>query len=172
MTSHEKWKIQSGYKPTDQSLGVMFCVDLVAYGCCWIHPDFLLEICLMFKRPYLSLTYRHSLSWGMCELVISEYFLFHSWWFQSISLRDDWWTVHHPQFPSHLLYLEEEIAMQRCQKNNVYFYLIALYGALNDWMHFVLQVRKVCIWFKSQLKSLFTCLSIVRSYRDVTRKKN
>lgn len=83
MTSHEKLEIQSGYKPTDQSLGVMFCVDLVAYGCCWIHPDFLLEICLTFKRPYPSLTYRHSLSWSMRELVISEYFLFHSWWFQS-----------------------------------------------------------------------------------------
>lgn len=34
MTSHEKLEIQSGYKPTDQSLGVMFCIDLVAYGCC------------------------------------------------------------------------------------------------------------------------------------------
>lgn len=34
MTSHEKLEIQSGYKLTDQSLGVMFCVDLVAHGCC------------------------------------------------------------------------------------------------------------------------------------------
>lgn len=32
--------------------------------------------------------------------------------------------------------------MQRFQKNNVYFYLIALYVALDDWMHFVLQVEK------------------------------